>query len=147
MWPRYQGFLHQLNAPFYITTRKHQKVHTIDIILGMYCMWKYTDQVYSCQASNQHLWFFIMACLNKFTTSDIIMRMHRCVRDDSELHETVLLDCTTSKAGVQSSNTSWVHFTIIVMMLLLCCYDCDSTQQHYDSTEIEYILWHHTMHE
>ena len=32
-------------------------------------------------------------------------------------------------------------------MLLLCCYNCDSTQQHYDFTQFEYVLWRHTIHE
>ena len=33
------------------------------------------------------------------------------------------------------------------MMLLLCCYNCNCMQQHYDVTQFEYILWCHTMHE
>ena len=32
-------------------------------------------------------------------------------------------------------------------VLLLSCYDCDSTRQHYDVTRFEYALWHPTMHE
>ena len=38
-----------------------------------------------------------------------IARAHGCVRNDSETHETVLLDCTTGEA----SNTSRVRFTVI----------------------------------
>ena len=34
-----------------------------------------------------------------------------------------------------------------VMLLLLSCYDCDSTHQHYDVTRFKYVLWHRTMHE
>ena len=34
-----------------------------------------------------------------------------------------------------------------VLLLLLCCYDCESTQQHYDITMLEYVLWRHIMHE
>ena len=34
-----------------------------------------------------------------------------------------------------------------LMMLLLCCYNCDCTQQHYDVTQFEYVVWCHTMHE
>ena len=30
--------------------------------------------------------------------------------------------------------------------LLLCCYYCDCTQQHYDLKRFEYVLWCHTMH-
>ena len=37
--------------------------------------------------------------------------------------------------------------TVWCMVLLLCCYDCESTQQHYDITLLEYVLWRHTMHE
>ena len=36
--------------------------------------------------------------------------------------------------------------TVWCTVLLLCCYDCESTQQHYDTTLFEYILWRHTMH-
>ena len=32
-------------------------------------------------------------------------------------------------------------------VLLLGCYDCDSTHQHYDVTRFEYALWRRTMHE
>ena len=32
-------------------------------------------------------------------------------------------------------------------VLLLSCYDCDSTHQHYDVTRFEYALWRRTMHE
>ena len=134
-----------------------------------------------------------------------IARTHGGVRNDSETHETVLLDCTTG----QSSNISRVCFTVIshtpvhsgvyhihivdrqncngsclfnltqrsciffkfaicsiallnlgetchlkgrsmvtvwCTVLLLCCYDWESTQQHYDITLLEYVLWHHTMH-
>ena len=31
-------------------------------------------------------------------------------------------------------------------VLLLCCCDCESTQQHYDIKLLEYVLWRHTMH-
>ena len=37
--------------------------------------------------------------------------------------------------------------TVWCTVLLLCCYDCESTQQHYDITLLEYVLWCHTMHE
>ena len=37
--------------------------------------------------------------------------------------------------------------TVWCTVLLLCCYDCESTQQHYDITLLEYVLWRHTMHE
>ena len=30
---------------------------------------------------------------------EFIARMHGCVRHDSEMHETVLLDCTSGEAG------------------------------------------------
>ena len=161
-----------------------------------------------------------------------IARTHGGVRNDSETHETVLLDCTTGEAGVcemtvkrtrlcywialpakpgvQSSNIRRVCFTVIshtpvrsgfyhihivdrrncdgscllnltqqsciffkvvicsiallnlgetchlkgrgmvtvwCTVLLLCCYDSESTQQHYDITLLEYVLWRHTMHE
>ena len=37
--------------------------------------------------------------------------------------------------------------TVWRMVLLLSCYDCDSTHQHYDVTRFEYVLWRGTMHE
>ena len=37
--------------------------------------------------------------------------------------------------------------TVLPTMLLLCCYHCDCMLQHYDVTQFEYVLWHHTMHE
>ena len=37
--------------------------------------------------------------------------------------------------------------TVWCTVLLLCCYDCESTQQHYDITLFEKVLWRHTMHE
>ena len=37
--------------------------------------------------------------------------------------------------------------TVCRAVLLLCCHDCDSTQQHYDVTRRAYVLWRHTMHE
>ena len=37
--------------------------------------------------------------------------------------------------------------TVWCTVLLLCCYDCEGTQQHYDITLLEYVLWRHTMHE
>ena len=37
--------------------------------------------------------------------------------------------------------------TVWCTVLLLCCYDSESTQQHYDITLLEYVLWRHTMHE
>ena len=36
--------------------------------------------------------------------------------------------------------------TVWCTVLLLCCYNCDSTQQHYDITLLEYVLRRHTMH-
>ena len=132
---------------------------------------------------------------------ELIARTHCCMRNDSEMHETVLLDCTM---GVQSSNNSRVRFTVIShtpvrsrfyhifctngiemafgwwikhkkvthsyiffkfaicfiallslgetchlkgrdmvtvwrTLLLLSCYDCDSTCQHYDVTRFSYV--------
>ena len=32
-------------------------------------------------------------------------------------------------------------------VLLLSCYDCDSTHQHYDVMQFEYVLWRRIMHE
>ena len=32
-------------------------------------------------------------------------------------------------------------------VLLLCCDDCDNTQQYHDVTRFECVLWRHTMHE
>ena len=37
--------------------------------------------------------------------------------------------------------------TVWRTVLLLSCYDCDSTHQHYDVTRFEYVLWCRTMHE
>ena len=37
--------------------------------------------------------------------------------------------------------------TVWRTVLLLSCYNCDSTHQHYDVTQFEYVLWRHTMHE
>ena len=37
--------------------------------------------------------------------------------------------------------------TVWCTVLLLCCCDCESTQQYYDITLLDYILWRHTMHE
>ena len=37
--------------------------------------------------------------------------------------------------------------TVWRTVLLLSCYNCDSTRQHYDVTRFEYILWHRSMHE
>ena len=37
--------------------------------------------------------------------------------------------------------------TVWRTVLLLSGYYCDSTHQHYDVTQFEYVLWHHTMHE
>ena len=128
----------------------------------------------------------------------------RGVRNDSETHETVLLDCTTGNpvtsvecvslsfrtppcvlafityilwtdgiamALATEFDTSCIFFkfaicsiallnlgetchlkgrgmvTVWCTVLLLCCYDCESTQQHYDITLLEYVLWRHTMHE
>ena len=34
----------------------------------------------------------------KLCYTDYIVRTHGCVQNDSETHETVLLDCTTGKA-------------------------------------------------
>ena len=37
--------------------------------------------------------------------------------------------------------------TVWRAVLLLSCYDCDSTHQHYDVTRFECVLWRYTMHE
>ena len=37
--------------------------------------------------------------------------------------------------------------TVWRTVLLLSGYYCDSTHQHYDVTQFEYVLWRHTMHE
>ena len=37
--------------------------------------------------------------------------------------------------------------TVWQTVLLLSCYNCDSTRQHYDVTQFEYVLWRRTMHE
>ena len=37
--------------------------------------------------------------------------------------------------------------TVWRTVLLLSCYDCDSTHQHYDVTRVEYVLWRRIMHE
>ena len=37
--------------------------------------------------------------------------------------------------------------TVWRTVLLLSGYNCDSTHQHYDVTQFEYVLWRHTMHE
>ena len=37
--------------------------------------------------------------------------------------------------------------TVWRTVLLLSCYDYDSSHQHYDVTRIEYVLWRRTMHE
>ena len=37
--------------------------------------------------------------------------------------------------------------TVWRTLLLLSCYDCDSTRQHYDVTRFKYVLWRRTMHE
>ena len=37
--------------------------------------------------------------------------------------------------------------TVWRTLLLLSCYDCDSTRQHYDVTRFQYVLWRRTMHE
>ena len=37
--------------------------------------------------------------------------------------------------------------TVWQTLLLLSCYDCDSTRQHYDVTRFKYVLWCRTMHE
>ena len=61
-----------------------------------------------------------MACGNQFYTfcHVSIARTHGCMWNDSETHKTVLLDCTTDKTGVQSSNASWVRFTVISHTLM-----------------------------
>ena len=43
----------------------------------------------------------ILTCFTKVAhpTPDNKARTHGCVRNDSETHETVLLDCTTGVAG------------------------------------------------
>ena len=145
---------------------------------------------------------------------EIIARTHGCVRNDSETHETVLLDCTTGEAGSACNpvtsvkcvslsfrthpcvlafityifcktelrwllanefhkkvTRSYIFFkfaicsiallsldetchlkgsdmvTVRRTLLLLSCYDCDSTRQHYDVTRFKYVLWRRTMHE
>ena len=86
----------------------------------------------------------------------IIARTHGCVRNDSETHETVLLDCTTGfaicvialmKLGETFHLKRRDLVTVRRTTLLLCCYHCDCMQQHYDVTQFEYVLWHHTMFE
>ena len=37
--------------------------------------------------------------------------------------------------------------TVWRRLLLLSCYNCDSTRQHYDVTRFKYVLWRRTMHE
>ena len=37
--------------------------------------------------------------------------------------------------------------TVWRTVLLLSCYDCDSTHQDYDVTQFEYVLWRRIMHE
>ena len=37
--------------------------------------------------------------LSMLFNKDFIPRTHRCVRYDSEMHEAMLLDCTTGDAG------------------------------------------------
>ena len=37
--------------------------------------------------------------------------------------------------------------TVRRTVLLLSCFDCDSTHQYYDVTRFEYVLWRRTMHE
>ena len=37
--------------------------------------------------------------INHDWAGDIIAKTHGCVQNDSETHETVLLDCTTGEAG------------------------------------------------
>ena len=104
-----------------------------------------------------------------------IARTHGCVRNDSETHETVLhivdrRNCDGS-CLLNLTQQSCIFFkfaicsiallnlgetchlkgrgmvTVWCTVLLLCCYDCESTQQHYDITLLEYVLWRHTMHE
>ena len=36
--------------------------------------------------------------------------------------------------------------TVWRTVLLLSCYDCGSTHQHYDATRFEYVLWRRTIH-
>ena len=37
--------------------------------------------------------------------------------------------------------------TVWRTLLLLSCYECDNTQQHYDVTRFKYVVWRRTMHE
>ena len=37
--------------------------------------------------------------------------------------------------------------TVWRTLLLLSCYDCDSTRKHYGVTRFKYVLWRRTMHE
>ena len=37
--------------------------------------------------------------------------------------------------------------TVWRTVLLLSCYDCDSTHHHYDVARFQYVLWRRTMHE
>ena len=37
--------------------------------------------------------------------------------------------------------------TVLRTLLLLSCYDCDTTRQQYDVTRFKYVLWRPTMHE
>ena len=123
-----------------------------------------------------------------------------CVRNDSETHDTVLLDCMTGRVPftlishtpmrsrfyhihimykwhwdgfclMTLTQESYIFFKFAISsiallslgetchlkrrnmvtawqtVLLLSCYDCDSTHQHYDVTQFEYALWRRTMHE
>ena len=133
---------------------------------------------------------------------DTFARTHGCVRNDSEKHETVLLNPATpvkclslsfrthpcilafityiqmelrwllsNEFDAKKINHSYMFFkfaicsiallslgetwhlmgrgmvTVWQTVLLLSCYDCDSTHQHYDVMWFECVLWHRTMHE
>ena len=39
----------------------------------------------------------------------------------------------------------WDMVTAWWTTLLLCCYNCDCTEKHYDVTQFECVLWRHTM--
>ena len=51
------------------------------------------------QCGNLHQIMIYLVNLSMLFNKDFIARTHRCVRYDSEMHEAMLLDCTTGDAG------------------------------------------------
>ena len=59
----------------------------------------------------------------------------------------ILFDGERFKCDLTVKRTRLCYLSDRLGVMLLCWYDCDDTQCHYDFTQFQYVLWCHTMYE